>query len=60
LVDATADAAVSVTATPPFGLHLACFDFAVKITNNGPGVVRKFTSTRTSSDSLDPNPLTIQ
>lgn len=63
-VDANADAAVSVSATPKFGLLVSRLDFAVKVSNSGPGVLRnaKITTTlppglsATASGSCAPAP----
>lgn len=51
-VEASADAAVSVTATPKFGLLVSRLNFAVKVANSGPGTLRNATITTTLPGSL--------
>ncbi|MFD8498227.1 hypothetical protein [Amycolatopsis sp. NPDC059657] len=54
-IDASADVAVSVNVTPRPGLLSGRFDFAVKVTNGGPGMVRNAKITTTLPLGLSGN-----
>lgn len=54
-VDASADTAVSVNVTPRPGLLSGRFDFAVKVTNGGPGMIRNAKITTTLPLGLSAN-----
>lgn len=54
-VDANADAAVGLTATPKFGLLVPRLEFAVQVSNAGPGVLRNAKITTTLPAGLSAN-----
>jgi hypothetical protein len=55
IIDANADAAVSVVATPQPGLLQRNIDFAVTVTNNGPGLLRNVTITNLLPSNVSAN-----